>query len=85
MFTTTGNTQIDRLNELALKLAKGGEKGFGVLSTGEKCYVGLAANRIDLLNQHGYTITEALNRIGPSWITSLIISWRYAGNPANTD
>lgn len=85
MLAATENSQIDRLNELALKLAKGGEKGFGVLSTGEKCYVGLAANRIDLLKQHGYTITEALDRIGPDWIRALLISWRYAGDPAKTD
>lgn len=40
MFKLTGNSQIDRLNSKALVLAKKREAGFGVLSTGEQCYVG---------------------------------------------
>ena len=82
MFKLTGNSQIDRLNHMALVLAKKGDSGFGVLSTGEQCYVALASNRIDLLEQIGYTIPEALARLGDDWIQSLISSWEYAGNPA---
>ncbi|EKD97750.1 MAG: hypothetical protein ACD_23C00751G0012 [uncultured bacterium] len=81
MFKLSGNSQIDRLNHMALVLAKKGEAGFGVLSTGEQCYVALASNRIDLLEQIGYTIPEALARIS-EWIPLLIASWEYAGNPA---
>ncbi len=82
MFRPTGNSQIDRLNTMALGLAKGGDIGFGPLSDGEKCYAALAANRVDLLEETGYTIPEALARIGPDWLQSLIESWQYAGNPA---
>ena len=39
MFRPTGDSQIDRLNSMALALAKNEEAGFGVLSTGEQCYV----------------------------------------------
>ena len=82
MFKTTGDSQIDRLNDLALKLAKNNDDGFGVLSKGEQCYAALASNRIDLLESIGYTIPEALARLGNEWTTSLIYSWQYAGNPS---
>jgi hypothetical protein len=82
MFKPTGNSQIDRLNNMVPVLSKRREAGFGVLSTGEQCYVALASNRLDLLEQLGYTIPEALARIGDEWIAALISSWQYAGNPA---
>ena len=82
MFQPNGNIQIDRLNAMALGLAKNQESSFGVLSTSEKCYVALASNRIDLLESIGYTIAEALTRIGDHWTNALLTSWRYAGNPA---
>ncbi|MCA3058969.1 MAG: hypothetical protein ING60_04000 [Rhodocyclaceae bacterium] len=83
MFTPTGNKQIDRLNACALDIAKRHDAAFGVLSTGEKCYVALAANRVDLLTEMGYTIPEAMARTGDEWCGYLIYSWQYAGNPAN--
>lgn len=81
MFKPTGNSQIDRLNALALRLAKQQDDGFGPLSTGEKCYAALASSRVDLLESIGYTIPEALARLGEEWTQSLIASWQYAGNP----
>lgn len=83
MFTSTGNKQIDLLNAHALEIAKRHDNGFGVLSTGEQCYVALAANRADLLTGMGYTIPQAMARIGEEWCSHLIYSWQYAGNPAN--
>ena len=85
MFKASGNTQIDRLNAIALDLAKNQKSSFDVLSTGEKCYVALASNRLDLLDSIGYTIAEALARLGEEWTNALIASWRYAGNPAKYD
>jgi hypothetical protein len=82
MYKETGDVQIDHLNNIALQLAKGGDKGFGVLSTGERCYVALASNRADLLESIGYTIPEALARLDDEWLALLIASWQYAGNPA---
>ena len=82
MFKPTGNTQIDRLKELVLDVAKGNLSAFGVISTGEACYVALAANRLDLLEKLGYTIPEALARITREWVEHLVYSWQYAGNPA---
>lgn len=83
MFKPTGNSQIDRLNSLAISLAKHNDAGFGVLSKGEQCYAALASNRVDLLESIGYTIPEALARLGGEWTASLISSWQYAGNPAS--
>jgi hypothetical protein len=82
MFKPTGNSQIDHLNAMALLLAKKREAGFGSLSTGEQCYAALASNRMDLLDAIGYTIPEALARLGDEWTAELIASWRYAGNPS---
>jgi hypothetical protein len=82
MFTPSGNAQIDRLNLLALRVAKRNDDGFGVLSDGEKCYVALASNRVDLLEEVGYTIPQALVRLGADWRGALMESWQYAGNPA---
>lgn len=82
MFKPTGDSEIGRLNAMALVLAKKQDAGFGVLSTGEKCYVALASNRVDLLEQIGYTIPVALARLGSEWTQHLISCWQYAGNPA---
>ena len=82
MFKPSGDSQIDRLNELVLEVAKGNVSAFGGISTGEACYVALASNRVDLLEEMGYTIPEALARISSEWVAHLIYSWQYAGNPA---
>lgn len=85
MFKPTGNSQIDRLNVMVLAVAKGNLSAFGAISTGEACYVALAANRMDLLAKMDYTVSEALARISSEWVQYLIYSWQYAGNPAKYD
>ncbi len=54
-----------------LEAAAAGEKGPGPLSTGEKLMGALALNRPDWLAQMGYTIVEALERIGEEWCQML--------------
>lgn len=44
---------------------------YGVLSTGEKLAAALVLNRPDWLESEGYTIAEALDRLGPSWVAQL--------------
>lgn len=78
------NAQLDRLDALVPAVAKH-ERDVGYLSTGEKLYVYLAANRMDLLQDVGYTIAEALERIGSDWLVEFIKRWRYCGNPKNFD
>lgn len=71
----------DRLDQLAVDVAKGDLRGVGVLSTGEKLYVALAANSVELLEREDYTIAEAIGRLGAQDTAVLIERWRYAGNP----
>ncbi|MEX3606255.1 MAG: hypothetical protein VB142_07975 [Burkholderia sp.] len=42
--------------------------GFGVLSTGEKLASALVLNRADWLDQTGYTMAEAIERVGAQWL-----------------
>ena len=81
MYRRSENSQIERLNVIALDVAKGDERRFAALSTGEQIYVAMAANRADLLEQRGDTLAEALARLGPQWTAELIACWQYAGNP----
>lgn len=43
----------------------------GVLSTGEKLAAAIVLNRADWLASLGYTMTEALTRLGPEWVALL--------------
>lgn len=74
-------SQLDNLDQLALKVAKGDLDCTGALSTGERVYVALAANSAELLATADNTIAEALARLGPEWTDELIRRWRYKGNP----
>jgi len=46
--------------------ARGG--GFSALSTGEKLVTALVLNRADWLADMGYTMAEAIDRVGPGWL-----------------
>jgi hypothetical protein len=50
----------------------------GPLSTGERIYVALATDRLDLLPA-GYGIAAGLDRLEPELVAQLITSWRAAG------
>jgi hypothetical protein len=70
--------QLDHLDAVAESLKGNRARGaFGVLSTGEKLYVALAANRADLLAGMRYTIAEALARLGGDDIVALARRWQY--------
>lgn len=43
------------------------ESQIGVFSTGEQIAVALVLNRPDLFPHGGYTILEAVDRLGPEW------------------
>lgn len=69
---------LDRLDQIALAFRLGdedrGKQMFGVLSTGERCYVALAANLPALLP--GDSIAYMIDRIGPDWLQELIARHR---------
>lgn len=69
-------TQLDRLDSIAREARNQIDDRTGVLSTGERLYVALAANRLDLMPD--YTIAQALARLGEDDVAQLIKRWRYA-------
>lgn len=73
------SSQLDRLDEIALDVRNGNDERVGVLSTGEKLYVALAANDAARLERLGYTIAEAIARVGDDDIRALVERWRYRG------
>ncbi|MFL1449172.1 hypothetical protein ACI77O_12325 [Pseudomonas tritici] len=75
------NEQLDHLDAMALRVAKGETEGLGVLSRGEYLYVVLAANRADLLAAGNDTIAEAIARLGEDWTAQLVERWQYSGDP----
>lgn len=78
-------SEFDRLDEYAMRVAKQGPDAAGPLSTGEKLYVALAANSMELLDRMGYTIPEALARLGTDWTRTLIDRWYHRGDPRKID
>ena len=77
------NSQFDRLDDIAKRMAGGDDESYGVLSTGERLYVVLASNRFDLLNAEKYTFAEAIARLGPEWTAELVARWQSAVDPRN--
>lgn len=73
--------QFDYLDAVAIRVAKGELDAAGALSTGERCYVALAANSAELLATDGNTIVEAYARLGTDWSEELVSRWRHRGNP----
>lgn len=69
-------TQLNHLDGIAWEARNRIDDRTGVLSTGERLYVALAANRLDLMPD--YTIAQALARLGEDDVAELIKRWRYA-------
>jgi len=51
--------------------------GIGTMSLGESLTAALVLNRCDWLSERGYSIAEALERIGPQWAARLREVERY--------
>lgn len=69
----------DEFEHALAKVMDAARGGFGPLSTGEKLMAALCLNRGDWLEQEGYTIVEALDRIGDYWREILPEVSRQAG------
>jgi hypothetical protein len=50
---------------------RGGHNAWAVQSTGEKVAVALVLNRADWLSERGYTIAEAIERAGETWVAMI--------------
>lgn len=55
------------LEHILMKSRDAAAGGRGVLSTGEALAAALVLNRADWLAEMGYTIAEAIQRVGPEW------------------
>lgn len=61
-------TRQFQLEQIVMKTRQAiADGGTGVLSTGEALAAALVLNRSDWLASIGYTIPEAIDRIGPEW------------------
>ncbi len=69
--------RFDYLDGIAKQVAGGRLAAFRPLSTGERLYVALAANRADLLSTDGYTIVQAWNRVDEDWARELMSRWAH--------
>ena len=54
--------------------ARGG--GFGVLSTGEKLAAAIVLDRPDWIAGMGYTLVDAIDRLGPRWLRLVLAAAR---------
>ncbi|GJH39034.1 hypothetical protein CBA19CS91_39775 [Paraburkholderia hospita] len=70
-------TQLDHLDSLAEAVKGGHDDALGGLSTGERIYCALASSRLDLMPQGGYTIAEAIARLGWDDTRALVERWEY--------
>ena len=68
--------QLNYLDEIAADARNQLDDRVSVLSTGERLYVALAANRLDLMTD--YTIAQALARLDEDDVAELISRWQYA-------
>ena len=75
------SNQFEALDCMAARLGRRENSAYYYLSTNERIYVAIAANRIDLLEEDGFTIAEALDQIGVEWANVLIERWKNRGNP----
>ncbi|WP_043615091.1 hypothetical protein [Chromobacterium violaceum] len=69
-------SQLDYLDQIAADAQNQIDSRVGPLSTGERLYVALAANRLDLMP--GYSIPQALGRLGEDDVAELVARWQYA-------
>jgi hypothetical protein len=61
----------DELQHIVSKARSAYRGHRGVLSTGEKLAAALVLNRPDWLDEDGYSIVQALDRIGDNWVALL--------------
>jgi hypothetical protein len=67
--------QLDRLDEIAEAVLAGDDDALGPVSTGERIYVALAANRAELMPA-GYTLVQAIARLDDD-TAALVARWEH--------
>ena len=62
-------SELKQLLGKARDAKRGGRDSWSCQSTGEKLAVALVLNRADWLKSMGYTIGEAIDRVGQEWVS----------------
>lgn len=62
---------MSEFDHLVMKTREAAAGNVGALSTGEALAAALVLNRTDWLTKMGYTIAQALDRIGPEWVAMI--------------
>lgn len=73
---------LEYLDEVAREAWEGNYNRVGVLSTGERLYVALAAGRMRELAPED-SIPYAVDRVGPEWMAHMMQVWRGTSQPRN--
>lgn len=55
------------MQSILSKIRDAANENLGTLSTGEALIAALTLNRTDWITEMGYTVAQALERIGPNW------------------
>lgn len=59
------------LEHLIMKTREAATCGINAMSTGEALAAALVLNRVDWLSGMGYTIPQAIDRVGPDWMAMI--------------
>jgi hypothetical protein len=65
----TNRSEFRQLLGKARDAKLGGEPAWSVQSTGEKLAVALVLNRPEWISAMGYSLAEALDRVGTDWLS----------------
>jgi hypothetical protein len=65
----TNRSEFKQLLAKARDAKRGGESAWSAQSTGEKLAVALVLNRPEWISAMGYSLAEALDRVGLDWLS----------------
>lgn len=74
---------MSELAQIVSKCRDARNGGFNVLSTGEKLAAALVLNRPEWLAEMNYTLADAIDRIGPQWLSLIPEAARVLENEAD--
>lgn len=76
---------MSELDHITRKARDAKHGGWDVQSTGEKLASALVLNRPDWIASMGYTLAEAIDRVGPEWLALIPTVERTLRNEADAD
>ncbi len=72
----SADNEFRHLYAKARDAARGGHEAWAVQSTGERLAVAVVLNRPDWIAEMGYTLAEAVDRIGIEWLAFVLRAQR---------